>query len=382
MSLSTVEAWFDGSLSWLSGWMREAVITAVLVGLALAAVPAVRWWWHRVMLPIARRTPTTLDVTLLSATERYAARAAAFLVLYAAVNRLAGLPALEGTTGGRILDGVFYALMVLAVTRLLVAATDGLARWYLTEMAHRTSTQLDEHFVPVVTRVAAVTAYFIAATVVLARFNINVTALVTTAGVASLALALAAQETLANMFAGFTIMLDRSYRVGDRIRLSDGTMGDVVEIGLRATKILNFDNELVIIPNKEMAAARIVNQNYPDLRVKVRPKVGVSYATDVERAKQVMLEVCMSHPKVLKDPPPGVYFTDFGPSSLNLLGLCWVGDYRDAFQVLDELNVAIKKRFDREGIEIPFPQHDVHLRAPLRLEGREPARGSGPAAPG
>lgn len=368
MPLSSFDAWLDGSLPLLTGWAREAVITAVLVALGLVISPVVRWWVRRIMLPIARRAPEPVDSTVLTTSGRHAGRAAAFALLYVAANRLASLAPLDGTLGGRILDGVFYSLLVLALTRLVVVAIDSLARWYLTEVARRTSTTVDDQYVPVLSKVAALAAYFIAATVVLARFDVDVTALVATAGVASLAVALAAQETLANMFAGFTIMADRSYRVGDRIRLSDGTAGDVIEIGLRATKILNFDNELVIIPNKDMAAARIVNQNYPDGRVKVRPQVGVALGTDVEHAKQVMLEVCMGHPNVLEDPAPAVYFTGFGPSSMNLLGVCWIQDYRAAFDVLDQLHVAIKKRFDQEGIELALPWQDVRLRAPVRLE--------------
>lgn len=362
MNLAAIDTWITGQFAWLSGWLRELIVVAILIILALVAGRLVRFAWGRIFLPIARRTPTNFDVTILTGTETHAARAAVYLVIYAAASHLIQLPALMGTLSARIIDGFFYALAVLAVTRVAVAAADALTRWYLAEIAAKTSSPLDEQFVPIVNKVLSLAFYFIAATIVLSRFNINVTALVTTAGVASLAVALAAQETLANMFAGFTILVDRSYRVGDRIQLADGTVGDVYDIGMRATKILNFDNELIIVPNKEMAAARIVNQSYPDRRVAARVRVGVSYGTDIEKAKRVMLEVIQAHPKVLKDPAPAVYFTDFGESSLNLLGFCYVENYRERFQTLDELNVAIKKRFDAEGIEIPFPQRDLHLR--------------------
>ncbi|HHV55926.1 MAG TPA: mechanosensitive ion channel [Firmicutes bacterium] len=377
-----VNLWFSEQFSWLSGWVRETVITVLLVVMAFALARLVRGLWRRVLLPVARKTPTQLDITLLSATEVPLSRAVFYLALYVAAGRLAVEPPLAGSVFGRILDGVFFALVVAATSRLAVAAAGGLTRWYLAEVARRTRSPLDEQFVPIISKVLVLVIYFIGATVVLARFNINVTALVTTAGVASLAIALAAQATLSNMFAGFTIMIDRSYRVGDRIQLPDGTMGDVYDIGLRATKILSFDNELIIIPNREMVASRIINQTYPDLRVKVRIRVGVSYATDIDRAKQVLLETCLAHPKVLKDPAPGVYFTDFGDSSLNLLAICWVEDYRDRFSVQDELNTAVKKRFDEEGIEIPFPQRDLHLRdIPPELAGRVARAGAVPAGP-
>lgn len=381
-----LEAWLAAPFGSLSGWLREAAITAGLLAAAFLAGRAARWAWHRLILPLARRAPARLDSAVLAAGEGPLARAVAMLVAYAAVRRLTELPGLGGTLGARILDGLFFALMVLTLARLAVAVADAVSRWYLSEVAVKTASPLDEHFVPLVGKLVAVGIYFIGATVVLDRFGVDVTALVTTAGVASLALALAAQETLANMFAGFAIMLDRSYRVGDRIQLADGTVGDVQEIGLRATKLLSFDHELIIVPNKEMAAARIINQSYPDLRVTVRVRVGVAYGTDVEHAKRVLREVCLAHPDVLKEPAPAAYFTDFGDSALNLLAVCWVADYRSRFKVLDELNTAIKKRFEEEGIEIPYPQRVLHVHGPWSpaadaAKARPPSGAPAPGSP-
>ena len=363
MSAEGLQAAVAAGLPSLVGWVRQAVITALLAVLAVAAGQGVRLVWRRLLLPLARRTRTQLDLALVTSTERAASRAASYLILYVAARRLAEQPQLAGTLYARIIDGLFFGLAVVGVSRLAVAAVDGLTRWYLSEVARRTQSSVDDQFLPVLGRVVAVVAYFLAGTVVLDRFGVSVTALVTTAGVASLAVALAAQETLANMFAGFTILLHRSYRVGDRIQLPDGTIGDVYDIGLRSTKILSFDNEMIVVPNKEMASARIVNQSSPNPLVKLRVKVGVAYGTDLRRAKAIILDVCRSHPKVLAEPPPAVYFTEFGESSLNLLAICAVADYRDRFGVLDELNMAIKERFEQEGIEIPFPQRDLHVRS-------------------
>ena len=357
----------------LAGWLRETVITALLALLALAGGRAVHALWRRLVRTLARRTPAPLGVELLAGTERAAGRVVTYLVLYAAARRLAELPELAGTLHARILDGLFYALVVLAVTRALVAAVHSLARWYLQEVARRVDSSLDEHLVHVLSWAGAALAYFVAATVVLERFGVSVTALVTTAGVASLAVALAAQETLANLFAGFTLLLDRSYRVGDRIQLPDGTIGDVQDIGLRSTKILSFDNELIVVPNKEMASARIISQSSPNPTLKVRLRVGVAYGTDVERAKRVILEVCRSQPRVLPEPPPAVYLVEFGEWALNLMVVCAIADYRDRFVVLDALHSAIKARFEEEGIVIPFPQRDLHIRT-LPADGRLPER--------
>lgn len=332
----------------------------------------VRFLWRRVLEAVARRTRTSLDEELVRAT-----RSPVFWLVLLAGTKLAVLSYLgdlgdqfsalfpEGGLAARDIAGrAFNILMVAVSARLAAVALSVVTTWYVESAAEgdETSRRLRRELVPPLSKAGALVIYFIAGTMVVDILGQNIGALLATAGVASLAVAFGAQETLANLISGFAIMVDRSFREGDRIELADGIMGDVLQIGLRTTRILSFDNTLIVVPNRDMAGARIINHSYPDDRLKIRPKVGVSYGSDIDRAKEVMYEVCSAHPKVLADPPPAVYFTDFGDSSLNLMAICWIEDYHERFSTLDEINTEIKKRFDREGIEIPFPQRDIHLR--------------------
>jgi len=263
----------------------------------------------------------------------------------------------------RLVKGALYILMVLAACAAGYGLVTALCDWYLLDVASKTSTTLDDEFIPVFRRMAKVVVFFVALTIILGHFDVKITALLGAAGFASLAVALAAQETVANMISGFTILVDRPFRVGDRVELADGTVGDVCEIGLRSTKILSFDSTQLIIPNKQISAARIINHSYPDTKVKIRKDYGVAYGSDVELVKRILVEICRAHPKVLDDPEAAVYFTDFADSALIFKLVCWVSDYKDKFATTDEINTEINRRFNEEKIEIPFPQRDIHVRS-------------------
>jgi MscS family membrane protein len=251
---------------------------------------------------------------IVEATERPAFLLVLLGGFYLVFQRFSTHPALAGTPWLKVINGVFFVAAALAFTRFLYALIKAILDWYLAEVAVRTETRVDEEFIPLFARLLKVVLYFIAITVILGYFKVNLTGFIATAGVASLAIALAAQETIANWISGFAIMVDRPFRVGDRIELPDGQVGDVYQIGLRSTKILSFDNNLIIVPNTEMAKSRIINFGYPNPRARIAQTIGVAYGSDLDKVKRVLLEICNNHKDVLKEPPPAVYFTEFGES--------------------------------------------------------------------
>jgi MscS family membrane protein len=195
-------------------------------------------------------------------------------------------------------------------------------------------------------------------------WNIDLTAWVASAGILGLAISFAAKDTLANLFSGVFIMADAPYKLGDFIVLDSGERGDVTNIGIRSTRILTRDDVEITVPNSIMGNTKITNEaGGRHEKFRVRLKVGVAYGSDIDKVHQVLLDVAYGFQDVCRTPAPRVRFRAFGDSSLDHELLCWVRKPVFRGRVLHLLNTAVYKRFIQEGIEIPFPQQDVHLRS-------------------
>jgi MscS family membrane protein len=195
----------------------------------------------------------------------------------------------------------------------------------------------------------------------LSVWKINITPLLASAGIAGVAVALAAKETLSNFFGGVTVLLDQPYKMGDYIVLDSGERGEVVDVGLRSTRILTRDDVQISIPNAIITNTKVINESAPEPRFRVRIKVGVAYGTDVDQVEEVLLSVAGENPLVVTKPEPRVRFRTFGDSSLDFELLCWAHRPHDKGRITHQLNRAIYKAFDQAGIVIPFPQRDVYV---------------------
>src|SRR5207249_2898509 len=186
---------------------------------------------------------------------------------------------------------ITFGLGVLFATLLGQQLLELSLGWYAAEVATRTRQPVDTQFIPLIRKLTTAFIFVTAAVIVLKDYGYDISTLVVSLGVGSLALGLSMQQTLANMIAGFTIMLDRPFRIGDRVQLSTGEIGDVTEIGLRSTRVLVLDLSTVIIPNSQMVNERIVNRSFPDARLRPVLGLGVAYGSDPDRVKQVIGEV-------------------------------------------------------------------------------------------
>lgn len=264
-----------------------------------------------------------------------------------------------GASYEKYIDGIFYVLIVFQITFTLMKLFEkGLNIFALTKMDTKLAGEREKFF-PLVARVMKLIIFFIALIFIFKHFHQDVQSLVVSLGVGSLAIALAAQETLSNMIAGFVIMTDLPFRVGDRISLSSGEIGDVYEIGLRSTKVRTFDNTLLIVPNAEIIKEKVVNLSYPNPLLRVKVLVGVAYGSDLELVKKILEDVCKENPKVMDNPPPVSYFLEFGESSLDLRVTCFVNDWNEEWNTAEEIRLEIYKRFIENAIEIPFPQRTL-----------------------
>lgn len=194
---------------------------------------------------------------------------------------------------------------------------------------------------------------------VVMQLGVPGSSLVAMVGAAGLAIGLALQGSLANFAGGVLILLFKPFKVGDFIS-AQGVDGTVKEISIFTTKLNTFGNQVAIIPNGQLSNNNIINFNAENTR-RNKIDVGIGYGSNIKKAKDILLEICAADERILKDPAPEVYVGALADSSVNLTLRFWAKNenfWAAHFNVMETL----KMRFDEEGIEIPFPQRDIHMK--------------------
>ncbi len=215
---------------------------------------------------------------------------------------------------------------------------------------------------------ARVTVVIVGVLVLLSVLGIHVTPILTALGVGGLAVALALQDSLANLFAGMHLLADQPIRVGDYVRIADSIEGHVVDIGWRSTRVRMLQNTIVVVPNKRVAESVVVNYDMPEPRMSLEIPVKVSYASDPDTVERVLVEeagrAAAEVPGLLAQPAPFArLIPGFGDSSLDFSLICQVASFVDQYVVQHELRKRILRRLRAEGIEMPYPTRVVELRS-------------------
>ncbi len=193
--------------------------------------------------------------------------------------------------------------------------------------------------------------------------GVNLQSLAVFGGALGIGLGLGLQNIANNFLSGLILLVERPIKVGDRIEVGD-LNGDVVHIAARSTWIRTNDNIVIIVPNSEFITGRVTNWTANDRQIRFAIPVGVSYSSDPDRVREILLEVASSHPDVLENPAPDVRFVGFGNSSLDFELRVWTTRQVQTPKVLQsDLYFAIFRAFRRHDIEIPFPQRDLHIRS-------------------
>lgn len=255
----------------------------------------------------------------------------------------------------KVLSGALFVVNVVIVCILLYRILHETLDWYSERQQSIGGDSLSRQMSPVIEKIAMLFIIGSALVVVLRYFSYDIFSLVTALGIGSLAIGMAAKDTLAHVISGFTLMIDRPFRIGDRIQLAGGQVGDVQDIGLRSTKIKTLDNQFLVIPNSDLCNTMVQNLAFPDRRVKGRINIGVSYDSDIEAVKRLLVDTALEVEDVLDDPPPEAFFTAFADSSLSMALFFWVEDYTKLFPTNDRINSLIILRFREKSVEIPYP---------------------------
>ena len=265
------------------------------------------------------------------------------------------------------IENMFHALMIILLAGPLVSFAVLLLRYLEKGVADRTANKIDDIILDLLNKFAGAIIYVTAAILALDTLGINVMPFIAGAGILGVALGFAAKDTLSNLIAGVLLIIDRPFEVGDRIEVwrapaGSATWGDVIDIGLRATKIRTTDNIVIIIPNNEIMTRDIVNYTIITTKIRVRVNVGIAYDADLALAKKAVLEAVEKIDWIAREPAPKVVVRSFGESSVELQLRVWIPDARRRMDTVSEATDRIKERFDELGIEIPYPKRDITIK--------------------
>ncbi len=256
---------------------------------------------------------------------------------------------------------IMTTILILTIGWTIVRFLDSLIEHYIKPLTSKTKSKLDDTLLPMLKSVVNAFIYAIVLVIVLQDLGIEISGLIAGLGIGGLAFALAAQDILSNFFGGAAVIADRPFEVGDRIRL-DGNDGFVRKIGLRTTTLETFDGTMIVIPNKKVADTTLENISRERAR-RVKIVLGVEYNTStakLEKAKKILKDIIKKNK--LTDDESLVHFKGFNDSSLDIQVIYWIKDLDNILATKDEVNFAIKKAFEKEGVEFAYPSQTVYLK--------------------
>ena len=339
-----------GDPAWL-----DPVIAVVIVAIAML----VALIFHKLLIPlvvkVTRWTPTNLDTQIVRAIRWPITLGIVVLGVYLALT----LPLDITDTQQDRVDTVARALGIIVGISIVVGLVSRLMDWYLETLAERTTHVIDVRFFPLLRRATVGVIYGVGALLILDVLQINISPLIAGLGLGGLAVALAIQPTLANLFAGTYVMTEGAITTGDYIELEGGIAGYVVAVGWRSTRIRTWGNNLVIIPNARFADTIIINYAEPIPSVNVYLTCGVSYDSDLDEVERVSREVMQglleTDSNAVKEYGAWFAFDSFGDSNVNFWLFLQAKDRLASFDLQSALILGLHRRFREEGIVINYP---------------------------
>lgn len=319
----------------------------------------------KIIKKIAKRTKTMLDDILISVLEKPFVFALFIVGIY-----LIGFFINFSERGNQIYHNTIEVLIVLLVIWIIIRFLDAIMEHYLKPLVSQSESQLDDQLLPFAKTTIKIIIIVIGAIFLIKDFGYDVTSLVAGLGIGGLAFALAAQPLLTNLFGGIAIISDKPFHIGDRVRVDDRYEGYVTQIGMRSTTIKSPDDTFIHIPNSVIAATAVENRSREnkDHAIRVKFKLGLIYNTSSEKVKQaiqIIKDVFEENPAVIKNDPVANYvvgFSDFADSALIINVMYSFPPNAGFSNVRTEINLAIKERFEKAGIEFAYPTQTVYLK--------------------
>ena len=351
---SLFESLKGSSLDFISGkgWVQALLI----LGLFLLISKSVILFFNRILRKLAQKTKTRVDDQIIEISKN------PLRILFILIGVLLALIPLDLTPGAyAIFKNIIISVIIYLAGLFLVR----IIRLFLIEISTKITGTEESTFskgvVPLLDRLVMVLIVIIGFLLILSQWGVHIGPFLASLGIAGLAVALAIKDSLANIFGGISVILDKNLKIGDKVRLDTGEFGIIQDVGLRSTKLRTFDNEIIIIPNGQLANTRLKNYGILDPKLRSVVNFAVAYGTEVAKVQRVVLEVIKTIDEALDDPAPSVEFLEMGDFFLKFVAKFWLADYNDEYRCRLIATTKIYDALNKEKINIPFPTHTVHI---------------------
>jgi small-conductance mechanosensitive channel len=254
-----------------------------------------------------------------------------------------------------VLDSIIAITVALTGIKVVNLVVDE----FLLRKVAKLGSQANSQLFKLVHNFVVVIAYIVLFITILAIWGVQIGPFLAGLGLGGLAVALALQPTLANIFGGIALILDRTIKTGDVVKLDSGEMGEVYDIGLRSTRIKTPTNEVISIPNGKLVDSRIINSSVPDRTIRIDIDFGVAYGSKIDKVKKLALSCLNGDKRILNDPKPDVLFLQMADSSLNFRLMFYIHDLKDKWELHQLVIERLYNSLNKNKINIPFPQREL-----------------------
>lgn len=335
-------------------------IGILILGIIIGRI--IYWFFTKVLLKLSKKTKTDLDTKIIKAVKG----PAVFFIFYIGFNIAYRLLSLTPQVS-QAMEKISFIILVINIVWLIRNILSASIKFYFEKKENgkkskQAKTLLDRHLASLITLIVNIFLFILAFIYIVDNLGYEIGTLLAGIGIGGLALALAAQDSLKNLFGGITIYMDKPFKVGDRVKLDEQRDGFVREIGLRSTKLETFAGTHIIVPNSKMVDSIVENISREKSR-RINMTIGVEYNTSskkLEQATKIIKEVIEKNKDT--ESKALISFNEFGDSSLNILVIYWIKNMNNILGARNAINSEIKKRFDKAKISFAFPTRTIYMK--------------------
>ncbi len=332
---------------------NKYIISLLIIAFAVVAAKVILFIFNKYLEKISKKTKTKVDDLIFERTKI----PIFYLILIFGIQL-----AVENLNVNGMFSLVIKSFMALGFVFILARAADVIIRVWGESIAQKTKTHFDDVLLPLFHKSSKVIFVIVAILWVLKIWQLNITPYLAGAGLAGLVLGLALQDSLKNVLGGVTLILDKTYKMGDKVKLESGDVGTIYDIGLRSTKLVTYDNEVIYIPNGYLANSRVQNYTRPSPKVRVKVGFGVEYGSEVEKVRKVVMNILQKNKEILNAPSPSVDFLEMGDFALRFEARFWVERWDMAYLKKLEITEEIYNALNKSKINIPFPTKTIYIK--------------------